>query len=202
MNIPAFNTKTVELVDSIYDYLIGLDEIGLFPFLWGWPSTPFNTRMVSQIGFPVLSYLPDLIADTNIETKRIVTMFKKLAGHLAWGQTYSTEDFGADFLKKYGWTELIGLRGPIRSNDIACGFLMLGPDIEYPKHSHGAEEVYIPLSSWSLWKQGNESWISRPGGTAIYHGSWLPHGMKTEATPMLALYLWRGEDLAQKSHIS
>ena len=27
-----------------------------------------------------------------------------------------------NFLEKYGWTEIIGLRGPITSNRVACGF--------------------------------------------------------------------------------
>jgi len=194
-------TKAVELADIIYDYLTALDEIDLVPFLANWPSKPYKIRIVSQRTLPVLSCLPELVAEANEETKRIVKLLEALAEHLAWGQTYSAEDFGAGFLEKYGWTELIGRRGPIKSKDIACGFLMLGPDIEYPLHSHEAEEVYVPLNLQSLWMQGNDLWISRPGGIPIYHRSWLPHGMKTESAPLLALYLWRGGDLVQKSHI-
>lgn len=195
------NTKAIELVNIIYDYLIGLDEIGLSPFLSGWPSEPFKTRIVFQSTLPVLSCLPELVTNANAETKRIVKLLETSAEHLAWGQTYAAEDFGAGFLEKYGWTELIGLRGPIKSNAIACGFLLLGPDIEYPLHSHEAEEVYVPLNSQSLWRQGNDLWISRPGGVPIYHRSGLTHGMRTDSAPLLALYLWRDGDLAQKSHI-
>ena len=128
-------------------------------------------------------------------------MLEISAKHLCWGQTYSAEDFGTDFLEKYGWVELIGLRGQIKSKDIACGFLLLGPGIEYPKHSHEAEEVYIPLSSNSLWIQGDDDWISRPSSVSIYHRSLLSHGMWTGNSPLLALYLWRGGNLTQKSHI-
>ena len=195
------NTKAVEIANTLHDYLIGLDEIGLSPFLSGWPSEPFKTRIVFQNRLPVLSCLPELVTNANAETKRIVKLLEASAEHLAWGQTYSAEDFGAGFLGKYGWTELIGLRGPIKSKDIACGFLMLGPDVEYPMHSHEAEEVYVPLNSQSLWRQGNGPWVSRSDGIPIYHRSWLSHGMKTESAPLLALYLWRGGDLAQKSHI-
>lgn len=194
-------TKAIELVNIIYDYLIGIDEIYLSPFLSDWPSKPFKTRTVSHSTLPVLSYLPELIADANPESQKIVKMLKTSAEHLSWKQTYSTQDFGAVFLKKYGWTELIGLRGPIDSKDIACGFLLLGPDIEYPMHSHEAAEVYVPLSSQALWVQGNDNWVSRPSGAPIYHRSWLTHGIRTETTPLLALYLWRGGDLTQKSHI-
>jgi len=194
-------SKTIELVNIIYDYLIGIDENCLSPFLADWPSKPFKTRTVSQSTLPVLLYLPELVADANAKTERMVKVLKTSAEHLSWRQTYSTQDFGAVFLKKYGWTELIGLRGPIDSKNIACGFLLLGPDIEYPMHSHEAEEIYVPLSSRVLWMQGNGHWVSRPTGVPIYHRSWLTHGMRIKSKPLLALYLWRGGDLAQKSHI-
>jgi len=194
-------TKTIELVDLIYAYLTGMDDEGLAPFLACWPSKPFKIRSVTPKRLPVLSYLPELVTEADSETESIVKMLETLAHHLGWGQTYSAEDFGAAFLEKYGWTELIGLRGPINSKDIACGFLLLGPGIEYPKHSHDAEEIYLPLSSGSSWIKGEENWIYRPGNVPIYHGSQQTHGMRTETIPLLALYIWRGGNLAQKSHI-
>lgn len=197
----ASKTKAIELVYVIYDYLIGMDDICLAPFLADWPSEPFKTRTIFQSTLPVLSYLPGFVTETNAETDKIVKMLKTSAKHLYWGQTYSAEDFGANFLENYGWTELIGIRGPIACKDIACGFLLLGPDIEYPKHSHEADEVYVPLSSQTLWVQGNDDWVSRPSGVPIYHGSWIAHGMRTESIPLLALYLWRGGNLTQKSNI-
>ena len=195
-------TKTIELVNLIYNYLIGMDDVCLAPFLADWPSKPFKTRIVSQRKLPVLSYLPELVLEENAKTNNIVKMLETLSEHLSWGQTYSKEDFGATFLEKYGWAELIGLRGQIKSKDIACGFLFLGPDIEYPKHSHEAEEVYVPLSSQAQWVQGNDDWILRPSGIPIYHRSGLTHGMRTGNKPLLALYLWQGGNLAQKSHIA
>ncbi len=194
-------TKTIELVNLIYDYLIGMGDICLAPFLADWPTSPFTTRIVSPNRLPVLSYLPDLVVEANTRTQHIIKILQTSAEDLSWGQTYSTEDFGTDFLEKYGWIEFIGLRGQIKSNDIACGFLLLGPDIEYPKHSHEAREVYVPLNSQAQWVQGNGDWISRPGGIPIYHRSGLAHGMRTGNKPLLALYLWQGGNLAQKSHI-
>jgi len=106
-----------------------------------------------------------------------------------------------NFLEKYGWTELIGLRGPITSNRVACGFLLLGPEIEYPQHCHESEEVYVPLTGQTLWQQSNQDWVYRASGLPIYHASWALHAMRTETTPLLALYLWRGGNLVQKSRL-
>jgi len=98
-------------------------------------------------------------------------MLAAQANHIAWGQTYSAQDFGVGFLEKYGWTEPIGLRGPIASDRIACGFLFLGPQIEYPRHRHEAEEVYVPLTGQTLWQRNNQDWAYRAAGLPIYHAA-------------------------------
>ncbi len=193
--------KTIELVNIVYDYLVGLNDINLSPFLTLWPPKPYNTRIISLSSLPVLSYLPKLCEDEDVETGKIVKILQTSAEYLSWRQTYSTDDFGSTFLNKYGWTELIGLRGPVISDDIACGFLLLGPNLEYPKHSHESVEVYVPLTSKAQWMRGNEDWVLKPRGVPIHHKSWLTHGIRTGSTPLLALYLWYGGDLAQKSQI-
>jgi hypothetical protein len=135
------------------------------------------------------------------KTEGIVKMLAAQANHIAWGQTYSAQDFGVGFLEKYGWTELIGLRGPIAGDRIACGFLFLGPQVEYPRHRHEAEEVYVPLTGQTLWQRNNQDWAYRTAGLPIYHAPRMPHAMRTETVPLVALYLWRGDNLAQKSII-
>lgn len=123
------------------------------------------------------------------------------AGGLEWRQTYGAGDFGADFLARYGWTELVGLRGPIPSERVAAGFLLLGPEVTYPPHAHEAAEVYLPLSGVAWWQKGDGAFAPVPVGQAIWHAPWVPHAMRTGAEPLLALYLWRGGDLAAKSVI-
>ena len=145
--------------------------------------------------------MPTAVKAAGKQTELIVNMLASLANDLTWGQTYSTQDFGAGFLEKYGWTEFVGLRGPIASDRLACGFLFLGPQIEYPRHSHAAEEVYVPLTGQSLWQCGDQDWTYRAAGLPIHHASGLPHAMRTESVPLLALYLWCGGNLVQKSRI-
>lgn len=123
------------------------------------------------------------------------------AAALEWRQTYGAGDFGAEFLDRYGWTEVVGLRGPVPSERVAAGFLLLGPGVTYPPHAHEAAEVYLPLSGVASWQKGKEAFAPVPVGQAIYHAPWVPHAMRTGAEPLLALYLWRGGDLAAKSII-
>ena len=120
---------------------------------------------------------------------------------MAWGQTYAENDFGAGFLKRYAWSEFIGLRGPVPSERLACGILMLGPAVEYPRHRHEAEEVYIPLCGQTRWLRGDQAWTLNELGRLIYHATWETHAMQTGPSPLLALYLWRTGNLVQKSLI-
>ena len=191
----------VALITAIRKFIEDLDDPQINSFLTDWPPAYFRMRSVVPQTLPVLSWMPEALAAVGKKAEYIVNMLASLANHLTWGQTYSAGDFGAGFLEKYGWTELIGLRGPIAYDRMACGFLFLGPDIEYPRHSHEAEEVYLPLSGPTLWKQGNTDWESRAPCRPIYHGSRLPHAMRTESVPLLALYLWRAGNLDEKSRI-
>jgi len=189
------------LVDAIRGFLEKLNGAHLNVFLADWPSANCRKRSIEPQGLPVLYWMPAAVQVTGNPGTHIVGQLASLANQIAWGQTYSAQDFGPEFLESYGWAELIGQRGPIASSRIACGFLMLGPQIEYPRHNHAAEEVYVPLTGKTLWQQGHDKWTYRKSCRPIYHASRVTHAMRTEAVPLLALYLWRGADLTEKSRI-
>ena len=171
------------------------------PFLAEWPET---TALIARepAALPVLAWLPQLLGQACDRTEALTRLLVEQAHRLDWRRTYGAADFGPDFLKRYGWTEIIGQRGCFASDQIAAGFLMLGPDLEYPPHSHEAEEIYIPLSGTAAWARGAEGWRERQPYELIHHPSHLPHAMKTAGEPLLALYVWLGGDLAQKPVIT
>lgn len=179
----------------------GMDRPELRPFLADWPQPDAARRVVEPRTLPVLRWLDRLAPCAAEGTRSLVDGVIASAAELAWGQTYAAADFGERFLDRYGWSELIGLRGPIAGDRLACGVLLLGPDLEYPAHSHAAEEIYLPLAGTALWQRGGEGWQPRRPGELIHHPSGMAHAMRTGEQPLLALYLWRGGDLAQKSTI-
>jgi len=163
------------------------------------PLPGARQRATTPCGLPVLDWLSAFGPASTARTEPLVTTLVAAAPHLAWGQTYSDSDVPAAFLARYGWTELVGLRGPFPHDRLALGFLVLGPDTEYPAHRHEAEELYLPLAGTALWQTGDAPFRPVSAGTAIHHPPWTPHAMRTRADPLLALYLWRGGDLTQKS---
>lgn len=168
--------------------------------LAGWPELRV-TRAVAPGVLPVCAVLGMAAAAAPAQFAALVAGLRDGAAGLGWGQTYGAGDFGADFLRGYGWTELIGLRGPIASEVVAVGFLLLGPEIDYPPHAHEAAEVYLPLSGVAEWMRGEAPYAPVAPGVAIRHEPWMPHGMRTGAEPLVAAYVWRGGDLAAKSRI-
>lgn len=179
--------------------LAGFDQPDLASFLDGWPAPDAARRTVESAALPMLRWLDRLPPLAIADTRALVEGVVGAAAALAWGQTYAAGDLGERFLERYGWSELIGLRGPIASSRLACGVLLLGPEIEYPPHGHAAEEIYVPLAGTADWLRGGEGWRRRRPGELIHHPSGVAHAMRTGEQPLLALYLWRGGDLAQKS---
>ena len=63
------------------------------------------------------------------------------------------------------------------------------------------EGIVKMLAGQTLWQRNNQDWAYRAAGLPIYHAPRMPHAMRTETVPLAALYLWRGDNLAQKSII-
>ena len=170
------------------------------PFVRDWPRD-LIARPLAAHSLPVVSALEGLKRFAAPETRMLVEAIAALAGDLDWRQTYTSADFGQRFLDSYGWSEWIGERGAFLSDAIACGVLLLGPDTEYPAHSHEAEELYLPLAGHAFWRSGQSNWRLRSPGTWIHHPSWTTHAMRTADEPLLAAYVWRAGDLTAKSRI-
>jgi hypothetical protein len=193
-------TTAANIAAQIKQLLESLRQPVLAPFLADWPHRA-ERRAVHASSLPVLRWIPQIAADGAAFGTEMVAAVCGAAPSLAWRQTYTANDLHPAFLDNYGWSEILGTNGPWASERIACGFLILGSSTLYPRHRHAAEEVYLPLSGTAAWQQGDAVWRERSPGTLIYHASEESHAMRTGASPLLALYLWRGANLAQKARL-
>jgi hypothetical protein len=189
-----------DIVERAHAFLGSLNAAVLEPFLAQWPTTKERRQIVPST-LPVLRWLPEAESQAPAVSHELVHDLRRTAPSMAWRRTYTESQVGAAFLENYGWSEIAGLSGPLPSNKLACGFLVLGPSTNYPRHRHEAEEIYIPLSGTASWQQGNGPWRKLPPGTVIHHASYEPHAMKTGEHALLGLYLWRSENLNQKSQL-
>jgi hypothetical protein len=189
VNIAAQTRKLLE----------SLQAPALAPFLADWSRTSRQHSFTAS-HLPVLRWLPEIARDAAPFGFELVAAVHRAAPSLAWRQTYTAKDLDRAFLDNYGWSEILG-NGALASERIACGFLILGPSTHYPRHRHEAEEIYLPLSGTAAWQQGDAGWQDRAPGALIHHASEEPHAMRTGGSPLLALYLWRSDNLAQKARL-
>jgi Dimethlysulfonioproprionate lyase len=189
------------LAERMREIIAGRQSPITRPFLDEWPRGNQIIERKAAV-LPVLRWLPELLSHTRDPIGSLTSLLIEHARVLDWRQTYAADDFGPEFLQRYGWTEIIGQRGALASDLIAAGFLMLGPDVEYPFHSHDAEEIYVPLSGVAEWARGAEGWRRRRPGELINHPSRTAHAIRTADDPLLAMYVWRAGNLTQKSAIT
>ena len=156
-------------------------------------------RIFEPQSLPVLQYLSRLTSMVPSDYRPVLNALVDVQSGLYFGQTYSESDFGADFLRQYGWVKLLGPDAYWHSDQISSGFLILGDNNTYPQHWHEAEEIYLPISGNAEWYCERGGWQIQPAGKLIHHASGIKHGTRTTGVAMIALYLWRGGNLTQKS---
>jgi mannose-6-phosphate isomerase-like protein (cupin superfamily) len=193
-------TPAEDLAARIRRQLQALQEPALGAFLADWPRRA-APRAVAASSLPVLRWLSRIAADAAAYAPALVAALCSAADSLQWRQTYAAEDVGEAFLDNYGWCEVLGSSGPLMSERIACGFLLLGPDTLYPRHRHEAEEIYLPLSGTAIWQRGDAEWREQRPGTAIHHTADQTHAMRTQDSALLALYIWRGAGVAKQARL-
>ena len=158
------------------------------------------SRRAERAGSGPASVLPDLDLDRSFddldpgptqELRALTNGFRTLAGVLTWQQNLTYTD--REFLSRYAYCELVGPNGFVVRETLSAGLLYLAPGTFYPAHHHPAEETYFLLAGTSEWAQGANGLTSREPGARMDHPSGVSHSMRSGSTPMLALYLWRGD---------
>lgn len=187
------------LLDAFRDYLSLRDEEMVRDWLSGF-DWKLSERNLAPNPLHAMRHLPDVEPYCGKGEKRLVQCVIEYGPKLHWLQSYTPDDFGPYFTDNYAHVELIGTRGHFVSNEIAAGIVQYGPKIVFPDHWHIAEEIYIPLTGNGHWSSDNDYYVNRKAGEFIFHESNMHHAIKTEETPMLALWVWRGGDLAQKGN--
>ena len=137
-----------------------------------------------------------------LTTKNILDSIIKANYELKWNTTYSEHEVGSDFIKRYGWFDLIGPHGPfyMKNTRIMIGYW--GENLNYQMHWHLAEEAYVPLAGSALfWSEHYGERIANVGDIII-HKSNEKHWTKMNNGFLLALAIWKGTDLKVNPTIS
>ncbi|SEK39068.1 dimethylsulfoniopropionate lyase DddL [Roseivivax marinus] len=113
---------------------------------------------------------------------------RQVRGRLVW--EYGYEKVPPALARKYAYCEVLGPRGPVRSDKLILGFVLFAPNTTYPQHSHREiEESYISVAG--AWSENNAA-VYAPG-SLILNRSGDEHRITTgELDPCLLAYAWTG----------
>ena len=136
------------------------------------------------------------------KTKQILDSIIRANYELKWNTTYSENEVGTDFIKRYGWFDLIGPNGPFCHDSTRIMIGYWGANLDYQMHWHEAKEAYVPLAGSALfWSEHNGKKIANVGDIII-HKSNEKHWTKMHNGFLLALAIWKGTDLSVNPTIS
>ncbi len=144
---------------------------------------------VTSAGSPITLALDSLVPAPA--TAAVVGALHATAYALRWQQNPTYRDEA--FLQRYAYCELLGPVGIARHPALSAGLLYLAPGTDYPSHAHPAEEAYHLLAGRSAWQLGSTPPSWREPGARMLHPGGVAHAMRSGESPLLALYLWRGE---------
>lgn len=94
--------------------------------------------------------------------------------------------------QKYAYCEILGPRGPVKSERLILGYVLFAPKTTYPQHSHKEiEESYISIAG--AWSE-NDTAVHAPG-SLIFNGPDHEHRITTaDFDPCLLAYAWVGPE--------
>ncbi|MBD3803350.1 MAG: dimethlysulfonioproprionate lyase DddL [Rhodobacteraceae bacterium] len=140
---------------------------------------------------PVTAHLPRAL---DLGERGAVAGLARALGHVAPALTweYGYEKVPKALARKYAYCEVLGPRGPVRSERLILGFVLFAPKTTYPQHSHSEiEESYISVSGpWSE----NDTAVHAPGSLILNRPDHEHRITTADIDPCLLAYAWVGPE--------
>lgn len=138
---------------------------------------------------PVTAHLPRALdLGERGAMQGMARALREIKEALTW--EYGYDKLPKSLVAKYAYCEVMGPRGPVRSDQLILGFVLFAPNTTYPQHSHQEiEESYISVSG--AWSENNAA-VYAPG-SLILNRSGDEHRITTgDRDPCLLAYAWTG----------
>ncbi|MEH6836495.1 MULTISPECIES: dimethylsulfonioproprionate lyase family protein [Falsihalocynthiibacter] len=105
---------------------------------------------------------------------------------LSW--EYGYEKIPKGLAQKYGYAEIAGPKGPIRTTEVILGVVLFAPGCTYPAHAHnGITESYVCLSGAV---SENHQGVYTPGSMIFNPPEQLHRITVSDIDPALLAYAW------------
>lgn len=128
------------------------------------------------------------------ETQPLVNEVICSAATCEWRQPYTPEEVGQEFVQGSAWLPIADSNGPLVLDRGLVEIMLFDANINYPRHSHAAEELYLVLAGKFWWEAPDDdespAWLQ--AGQLIHHPPHRAHALTAGDEPALLLAVWRG----------
>lgn len=140
---------------------------------------------------PVCQHLPaalNFAQSRSPQLARLASAFSAVEPSLRWATRASSGPFASEnWPDGHANATIIGPGGLENRNDVSIGVSLLAPNVRYPDHNHGPEEIYLVLTP-GRFQHGETGWFEPgPGGT-LHNEPNIKHAMASDASPLLAFW--------------
>ncbi|MFK7937774.1 MAG: dimethylsulfonioproprionate lyase family protein [Roseovarius sp.] len=128
------------------------------------------------------------------ETSPLRAHLHAVLDHLDWFAVFHGPQAPADISHKMHMAPLSWQPTGDAPTGHHTGLFVLHPDLDYPAHTHAADEVYLCLSGQLTIRHGvSEPPITLSPGMASITPSERLHSLHTGSEPVILAYVWHGE---------
>ena len=109
---------------------------------------------------------------------------------LNWYRRPEAKNISESFFNGHANAVIVGDGGFEVRNDVRIGVSLVAPHVDYPRHCHPPEELYITLAP-GKWMQNDKQLTLKNSGDLIHNSPNCWHAMQSTQSPLLAIWcLW------------
>ncbi|MBT3532931.1 MAG: transcriptional regulator [Rhodospirillaceae bacterium] len=124
---------------------------------------------------------------------QLTDAFAAIEPTFAWNRRAEAAGVGGDFYDNHANAMIVGGGGLEVRRDVTIGVSLVAPEIQYPRHHHPPEELYIVLAP-GKWMQNDNPLAPKMSGDLVHNQPNMWHSMQAMTTPLLAVWcLWVGD---------
>ena len=184
------------ILDETRHLLAALPHVGTFAELA--PDAP-DFHIPEARPLAVSAEIVSIAGATEGVTAPLARAIAAASPVLRFEQSFQRTEVGSEFLRHYGWFDLISPEGPFVQSDLRISFTMLGQGLVFPEKQHPSDEIAVVIAGGAVLRQPDcppvRLW---PGHTAeITAGQ--SHEIDMTDGPRMVMHGWKGSDLMARA---
>lgn len=188
------------LLAAVHEYVRGLTTDTRLPE--SMPAVSYPYIHLAPFYLPVQARIKECLGLASERSLPLVRAIFSASSCLRWQQSYANEDgFDTNYLHNYGWFNLISPEGPFVSQALRISFGFWGEGLHYKEHWHEPEETYVVLSGGAVFHSEGRPSRSCRADDVVQHDSNQHHAIDMQPGPLLAMAIWRGQNLTRKPNL-